>query len=158
MANNKHGLTKHPLYKRWRKLKAKCDYEYEVGYKLYGGKGVTVDPVWRADFNAFFVWCMANGWTPDKVIVLKEGSKVVGPEGMEITTQKKRQNRKATAKKVEWGGKMYSLKELCDMLGKNYNTVTSRINVLGWSVEDALMEETQEVGKAHEHYGKPKGE
>jgi len=158
MANIKHGLTKHPLYKRWKKLKAKCLYEYQDGYSLYGGKGVVMCEDWKKDFNKFFVWAMAHGWTEDKVIALIEGSMIVGPEGCEITTQKKRQQRKSNTKMVEWGGKEYCLRELCDMLGKNYYTVASRVNTLGWSVEDALMEETKEIGRNAPNYGSKGGD
>lgn len=152
--NRKHGLIKHPLYKKWKKLIAKCKYPYQDGYEIYGAEGVTMCHEWENDFKKFYDWAIANNWTEGKIITIKQGSKVIAPETAEITTIKERQRRKSTTVQVEWEGHSYSLVELCEKLGKNYFTVCSRINMLKWSLHDALMTESRKVGKGAGKYGK----
>lgn len=50
--NTKHGHTKHPLYKTWRGMIARCDVSAANGYDNYGGRGIRVCPQW-CNFEVF---------------------------------------------------------------------------------------------------------
>jgi hypothetical protein len=52
-STTKHGLNKHELYHVWKAMKQRCYNPKNKGYKNYGARGVTVDPVWKDDFPAF---------------------------------------------------------------------------------------------------------
>lgn len=41
-------------YKAWAAMKARCYNPSNKRYADYGGRGITVDPVWMHDFEAFF--------------------------------------------------------------------------------------------------------
>lgn len=44
--------TNHPLYKRWRSMKARCNDPKHESYPLYGGAGIKICAEWT-DFWAF---------------------------------------------------------------------------------------------------------
>ena len=49
-----HGLTKTKTYKAWTYMITRCENENSPYYEHYGGRGITIDPVWRNDFQKFF--------------------------------------------------------------------------------------------------------
>jgi hypothetical protein len=49
----KHGLTGTVAYKRWRKMKDRCESKSSGSYARYGGAGVTFCERW-IDFENFF--------------------------------------------------------------------------------------------------------
>lgn len=51
-----HGLTKHPLYKVWQRMKGCTESPTHQDYKYYGALGVTVCEIWRKDFYEFYKW------------------------------------------------------------------------------------------------------
>ena len=52
-----HGEAVHPQqsaeYRIWCGLIKRCENPKDIGWKYYGGRGVTISPVWRHDFPAF---------------------------------------------------------------------------------------------------------
>ena len=48
-----HGLSKHPLYPVWANIKQRCTNPKSQGFKLYGGRGITMQPEWAASFTEF---------------------------------------------------------------------------------------------------------
>lgn len=43
-------------------MKQRCYYPRHKGYKLYGGRGITVCDEWKNSSKAFFEWALANGY------------------------------------------------------------------------------------------------
>lgn len=48
-----HGLTKTPEFKVWSAMIERCHTESHRNYDNYGGRGISVCPEWRNDFQAF---------------------------------------------------------------------------------------------------------
>lgn len=48
-----HGLTKHPLYNTWKRMKGRCYQVNSQDYPDYGGRGITVCDRWRNSFPNF---------------------------------------------------------------------------------------------------------
>jgi len=61
-SKNDHGLTSHPLYRKWDSIKQRCTNPNTDYYHLYGGRGIKMSKKWRNDFQAFYDWCIENGW------------------------------------------------------------------------------------------------
>jgi len=59
----KHGLNKHPLAGRWKRLLQRCNNPNCDDYKDYGARGIVVCKEWH-DFVAFYNWCMNTNWQP----------------------------------------------------------------------------------------------
>lgn len=53
----------HPLYATWLQLRTRCSWKEGPNYKWYGGKGITVDPMW--DHFWTFVFDMGPKPTPE---------------------------------------------------------------------------------------------
>lgn len=49
-----HQMSSLPEYQTWKGIKARCLNKRHVGYKQYGGSGVTVCDRWLADFRNFY--------------------------------------------------------------------------------------------------------
>ncbi len=69
----KHGLCKHPLYRTWQGMIRRCEDVNIPAYKNYGGRGITIDPVWRHSFPRFLAYVLAtigqrhSGMTLDRI-------------------------------------------------------------------------------------------
>lgn len=50
----RHGMIGTPEYKAWADMKKRCYSKTHISYPYYGGRGITVCPDWRNDFNRFY--------------------------------------------------------------------------------------------------------
>ena len=72
MLLTRKGISKHPLYNTWRKMKARCYYKKHPAYKHYGGRGIIVCDEWH-DSVAFIKHCeevlgpKPDGHTHDRI-------------------------------------------------------------------------------------------
>lgn len=61
-----HGMgsrkNKHPIYKAWRAMRARCYSKSYIGRKNYSEKGIIVCDEWKNNFMAFYEWAISNGW------------------------------------------------------------------------------------------------
>lgn len=53
---------KHPLYKIWISMRARCNNPKDGSYSDYGGRGVRVCDEWENSYQLFYDWCINNGW------------------------------------------------------------------------------------------------
>ncbi len=60
--NITHGLTNHPLYRVWDGMKQRCYNPKSDGFENWGGRNITITPLWKDDFKAFYDWAIKNGW------------------------------------------------------------------------------------------------
>lgn len=56
------------LYRIWANMKTRTTNRNRIGWKDYGGRGITVCDEWKDDFKAFYDWAMANGYRDDLTI------------------------------------------------------------------------------------------
>ena len=55
-----HGLSKHPLMKRWDSMIGRCYRKNLKSYQNYGGRGISVCEEWRNSFKSFYDWAVDN--------------------------------------------------------------------------------------------------
>lgn len=58
-ATRTHGLSRHPLYGTWKKMRRRCEVPAVKDYPNYGGRGIKVCAEWR-DVATFIAWIEAN--------------------------------------------------------------------------------------------------
>jgi len=61
-SNKSHGLSSHPLYRKWSGMITRTTNKNELCYHRYGGRGISVCDEWRNDFKKFYDWSISNGW------------------------------------------------------------------------------------------------
>lgn len=61
-----HGKQKHHLYRIWCAIIQRCYNPNNQNYNLYGGRGIKLCEEWRNNFQAFYEWSYANGYTDEK--------------------------------------------------------------------------------------------
>jgi hypothetical protein len=42
-----HGMSGTPTYASWQAMKARCQNPNDIGWRLYGGRGIKVCPEWQ---------------------------------------------------------------------------------------------------------------
>lgn len=57
-----HGLSKTPIYKVWKAMKARCYRKTDKRYSRYGLRGITVCNEWIDNPSLFIEWANKNGY------------------------------------------------------------------------------------------------
>lgn len=135
----KHGLSKHPLYKKWNNIIDRC---YKVNHKKYidyGAIGVVMCDLWKNDFKSFFDWCLANGWRK-RLHVDKDkmgDGFLYSPDTCSVLTAKENNQYRRNTTRVLYDGEIRTMQYWCDLHGIDRCTVRDRIKI-GMTLRDAL--------------------
>lgn len=78
--STEHGLKKHPLYGVWRSMKKRCLDPNNIGYKNYGGRGITICPEWVNNVEAFYNFAISHGWREGLLIDREDNDKGYSPD------------------------------------------------------------------------------
>lgn len=147
-----HGYSKHPLYKIFKGILARCYNVNFPAYERYGGKGVKVCEEWLSDYSSFVKWGLANGWKKglevDKDIKAKQlGIKPIlySPEMCQFVTRRKNCNARSSNVEITYNGHTKNISEWATELNISPSRIRQRIEVLGWSVEDALSKKNHSI-------------
>lgn len=61
-----HRSSKTRLYTIWAGMKSRCNYQKNIMYHRYGGRGIAVYRQWMNDFSVFKEWAESNGYKPKR--------------------------------------------------------------------------------------------
>jgi hypothetical protein len=135
--NWKNGLSangRHPLMGVWSNMKNRCENYKAWQYKYYGGKGVRVCERWKEFAN--FVADMGErplGTTLDRI----DGSGDYSPDNCRWATPEQQMNNHGINRWITVDGERLTLSQAARKYGLELQTVWARINVYGWSEQDA---------------------
>ena len=132
--NKTHGKTGIRLYRIWFSMRQRCNYSSSACFDNYGGRGVAICEEW-SDFQAFYDWSMANGYSDGLTLDRKNPNGNYCPENCRWATMKEQQNNRRNNRIVEYGGEKYTLSQLAENLGISAATLGWRINH-GWKEKD----------------------
>lgn len=132
-----HGKSNTRLYGIWEHMRSRCNLPTEPAYPKYGGRGIRVCEEWE-DFQKFYEWAMANGYTDGLTIERVDVNGNYEPSNCTwIPLGKQAWNKRETIR-VEVDGEIVPLKEACRRLGLPYKAVHLRITRYGMSLEEAF--------------------
>jgi hypothetical protein len=100
-----HGETgRDKIYGVWTGMKQRCLYHKHIGYKTYGGVGITVCKEWIDSFEVFRDWAFANGYEQGLEIDRIENNGNYEPSNCRWVTRKVNARNKSTNRSVTaWG-------------------------------------------------------
>lgn len=133
-----HGLTKHPLYKIWKTIKARCLRKTDNNYKRYGQRGIKICDEWLIFIN-FYNWAISNGWKKELSIERKNNYENYCPENCKFATRKEQNNNTRRNRKIIAFNEIKNLSQWSEdyRCKVTYHTLKRRLN-LGWNHEEAI--------------------
>jgi hypothetical protein len=146
---NKRG-ARHPLYQVWADIKKRCYNVKHKQYKDYGGRGITMFSKWIESFIEFRDYTLglpncpiniekANTFT-DLYIDRINNNKGYNPGNLRWATREEQNNNRRSSRMIKFKGVKMTLKDAVDKYAVvKYDTVATRLNKLGWSIEDAIL-------------------
>lgn len=135
--NTVHGDYNTRLYRIFSGMISRCKYPSATEYKDYGGRGITVCDEWK-EYNNFKQWAMSSGYTDKLTLERNDVNGDYCPENCRWATMDEQRNNKRNSHFLTYNGVTKTMAQWANLLGINYRTLRSRINTLGWSIEDAL--------------------
>lgn len=136
-----HGLSTHPLYKRWVGMKQRCTNPNTIGTNIYQSRGIEVCKEWL-NFKTFLNWALDSGYSENLTIDRINNEKGYSAENCRWITPHEQNRNQRTNVFIEHFGVRKILKDWCAHLGLNYGTVRSRVDA-GQSYKLALGLEQQ---------------
>lgn len=132
-----HGQTDTRLFRIWSLMKDRCKNRNTQSFKSYGGREISVCDEWN-NFQTFYDWAMANGYSDDLTIDRIDVNGNYSPDNCRWATVKEQQNNRRNNHFVTYNGKTQTIAQWSEELGINQSTLLQRINKLGWGVEKAF--------------------
>ncbi len=146
-----HGLVKHPIYRMFNDIKARCSCIKSTSYKNYGARGISICKEWENDFMLFYNWCLNNGWRKDLQIDRKNNDGNYEPDNCRFITRKENCNNRRNNKYIKYNGEILTVSQWSDKTGITAPSIYCRLNKSKWSIEKALTTPTNSYVKNSSH-------
>ncbi len=134
--NFKHGLTKRPLWSRWRSMIERCHDPKNDNYPNWGGRGIKVCKRWRKYLN--FESDMLPSFIKGLLLERIDNDGPYSPKNCRWATNREQCRNKRNNVHITFNGVTKTIIQWSEEMGFHFTTVWRRINVYGWSVEKAL--------------------
>ena len=121
--NRKHSKShKTYLYGIWKSMTQRCYNPNDKSYRNYGARCITVCDEWRNDFQAFYDWSYANGYSNEK---LPSGRNVLSIDRIDVNGNYCPENCKWSNDKEQASNKQNSMsieekRRVCPICNKEF--------------------------------------
>ena len=138
-----HGMSFSPEYRSWVEMKRRCYNHKSIGWKNYGGRGITVCERWINNFKAFLddMGLQPFGTSIDRI---DSNGPYCNENCRWATAREQGSNRKSNRLLTMWGF-TFTLGKWAAMYGLNKSTLLARVN-RGWSLSKALTAPVKKFG------------
>lgn len=135
----KHGQSKSAEYYIWSTMKRRCMSPDHESYPDYGGRGVTIDPKWLADFRVFLKDVGPRPTSAHSLDRYPNNDGNYEPGNVRWATPAEQQNNKRNTFMVPMPDGARSLQDVARTSGVNANALRARIK-RGAKPEQAIQE------------------
>ncbi len=131
-----HGQYRTAEYKAWTHMRERCMNPANKHFASYGGRGITVCERW----NQYENFIADAGPRPSSRHSLDriDNDQGYSPENCQWTTRSVQMQNTRRTRMLTFNGETMALTAWARKLGLNPTTIQSRIDVYGWTVEQAL--------------------
>lgn len=133
-----HGLSKHPLYRIWARMKGATTSKTHQDYKYYGSKGIKVCREWMDDFEVFYTWAMKNGYRQGLEIDRVDNRGDYEPSNCRWVDRTVQMNNVSSNVRITHEGKTLTVAQWSKLTGIPAGTIRSRLSLYGWSPIEAI--------------------
>lgn len=140
-----HGMSRrHPDYKTWTNIRARCECQTDQAYPDYGARGITLCSRWRdgeGHLTGFecFIADMGPRPTRQHSIERVDNNRGYEPANCIWATKKKQARNRRSNRIVEVSGEKMAVSEACDRLGLDFNFINGRMQS-GFTFERAISQ------------------
>lgn len=103
------------LYNVWQTMMRRCYDPNRPKYKIYGARGIKVDPIWH-NANTFLDWAEAHGWRKGLQIDRIDNNGDYSPENCRIVTPKQNSRNRRNTVWLTINGEKKSVAEWCETI------------------------------------------
>jgi hypothetical protein len=132
-----HGGYGTAEYKTWTAMKRRCLDPSDVGFYLYGGRGVKIHQSWINSFSEFLT-CVGKRPTSKHTIDRIDTNGNYEPGNVKWSTPKEQGRNRRNNRIIECRGQRKTLVEWSEQIGIPAINISTRIDRYGWSIEEAL--------------------
>lgn len=139
--NTTHGKTNTPEYNSWNSMVRRCTDPKSSGYEYYGGRGIKVCDRWMKYDNFYKDMhpSYEEGLTIDRIDVNGDYE----PSNCKWSSMKEQVINRRCTKMYTYNGETMTLMDWARKTGIKQQTLYSRINNYGYSIEKALTEKVK---------------
>lgn len=135
--NEKHKLSRHPLYDKWHDMKLRCYKETATMYSRYGGRGIKICDEWKDDMKTFVKWGLENGWFEGSHIDRINGDGDYEPTNCRFVTAKVNNLNRSVVRFFEYKGELNTIPDWAIRFGLSKDLLQKRIK-RGWNIAQAI--------------------
>ena len=131
----RHGKAKTPIHNIWILMRRRCEKRSDQAFPNYGGRGIRVCERWQK-FENFYadMGDPPPGMWLDRI----ENDGNYEPGNCQWSSPKEQQRNRTNNRRLKLNKRELTVAEWSEMLGIPSRTIRRRIDVLGWSVRNAL--------------------
>lgn len=132
-----HGDSNSKLYNVWSAMRRRCLSPSCKDYQDYGARGITICEEWD-DYIAFKKWALDNGYKAGVSIDRINNDLGYRPDNCRFVGLRTQANNKRNNSLITACGKTMTLAQWSRHTGINRTTISARINIYGWSLDEAV--------------------
>ena len=126
-------------------MKKRCYNINDKDYHTYGARGIDVCLIWQTDFQAFYDWCLEQGYRQGLYLDRDNNDQGYSPVNCRFVTNLQNcRNQRRTVRMI-FQGRLMSVNDVLDILRIPYQTYQARIQ-RGWTHKRAATEPSQPKG------------
>lgn len=125
------------LYRIWSLMKERCFNEKRKEYPNYGGRGIRVCDEWM-NSESFINWSLSNGYKDGLTLDRIDNNGNYCPDNCRWVDRKVQGLNKRNNRYITHNGETKTITQWAKDSNLPYHIIKKRIDILGWSFEDAI--------------------